>query len=241
MVKIWLAAMLALLLTAQAPTGFERDVIESPSGDLEITFIGHGSLMFSFSGITIHVDPWSRVGDYEELPEADIVLITHEHSDHLDETALAAVRKAETVTLLTELCAKRGIDGIVMDNGDTTVVHGIRIVALPAYNIKHKRPDGSPFHPLGAGNGYLLHFGDTRVYVAGDTENIPEMADIAGIDIAFLPMNLPYTMSPEMAAAAARILKPRILYPYHYGDTDTGKLVEQLADSPAIEVRIRKM
>jgi L-ascorbate metabolism protein UlaG (beta-lactamase superfamily) len=241
MVKIWLAALLFVLVLAQAAMGFESDVIASPEGDLEITFIGHGSLMFSFSGITVHVDPWSRVADYGKLPKADIVLITHEHSDHLDEKALEAVRKKDTFTIITALCSKRGVDGSVMKNGDTTSVGGLRIVALPAYNILHKRGDGSPFHPKGAGNGYLIHFGDTRVYVAGDTENIPEMADIEGVDIAFLPMNLPYTMTPEMVAAAARVLKPGILYPYHYGDTDTDKLIELLRDAPEIEVRIRKM
>jgi L-ascorbate metabolism protein UlaG (beta-lactamase superfamily) len=241
MVKIWPAALLIVLVCAQAAVGFERDVIESSAGDIEITFIGHGSLMFSFSGITIHVDPWSRMADYGKLPKADIVLITHEHSDHLDEKALEAVRKKDTATIITSICSKRGAEGFVMENGDTTTLRGIRIVALPAYNIRHNRGDGSPFHPKGAGNGYLIHFGDTRVYVAGDTENISEMADIAGIDIAFLPMNLPYTMTPEMTADAAKVLRPRILYPYHYGDADTGKLIELLRDIPDIEVRIRKM
>jgi L-ascorbate metabolism protein UlaG (beta-lactamase superfamily) len=239
--KRGLAALVLILLCAPAARGFERDVIKTSAGDLEITFVGHGSLMFSYLGMTIHVDPFSRVADYGDLPKADVVLLTHEHYDHLDAKALEMVRKQETVTLLTSRCVEEGIKGLVMENGDTTMVRGLRIVAMPAYNIQHTRGDGSPFHPKGAGNGYLVQFGDVSVYVAGDTEDIPEMTHIAGVDIAFLPMNLPYTMSPEMVAAAARILKPRILYPYHYGDTDTARLIELLADVPEIEVRIRKM
>ena len=113
--------------------------------------------------------------------------------------------------------------------------------AVPAYNLVHKRESGEPFHPKGQGNGYVITFGDKRVYVAGDTENTPEMKALKNIDIAFLPMNLPYTMTPEMVADAARAFKPKILYPYHFGKTDTARLVALLQDQPEIEVRIRKM
>ena len=128
-----------------------------------------------------------------------------------------------------------------MKNGDVKTVGGLKIEAVPAYNIVHKRETGQPFHPKGVGNGYIITFGDKRVYVAGDTENIPEMKNIKNIDVAFLPMNLPYTMTPEMAADAARMIKPRILYPYHYGETDTSKLVALLKDAKETDVRIRKM
>jgi len=105
----------------------------------------------------------------------------------------------------------------------------------------HVLETGEPFHPQGRDNGYVIAFGDKRVYVAGDTENTPEMKALKNIDIAFLPMNLPYTMTPEMVADAARAFKPRILYPYHYGQTDPARLVNLLKDSPEIEVRVRKM
>jgi L-ascorbate metabolism protein UlaG (beta-lactamase superfamily) len=127
-----------------------------------------------------------------------------------------------------------------MKNGETQKVAGITVEAVPAYNIVNKNGD-NPFHPKGAGNGYVLTFGDTRVYVAGDTENTPEMKALKNIKVAFLPMNLPYTMTPEMVADAAKAFKPAILYPYHYGNTDTAKLVELLKDEEGIEVRIRKM
>ena len=128
-----------------------------------------------------------------------------------------------------------------MNYGEADTVDSIRIEAVPAYNIVNRRPDGTPFHPRGTGNGYVLTFGDTRVYVAGDTENIPEMKALKNIDIAFLPVNLPYTMSPEMAADAARAFRPKILYPYHYGETDLSKLKDALGSERDIEIRIRDM
>jgi L-ascorbate metabolism protein UlaG (beta-lactamase superfamily) len=128
-----------------------------------------------------------------------------------------------------------------MKNGDVKTVQGLKIEAIPAYNILHKRGSGAPFHPKGIGNGYVIAFADKRVYVAGDTEDTPEMKELRDIDIAFLPMNLPYTMTPEMVADAAKVFKPKILYPYHYGNTDTSRIVELLKDVKEIEVRIRKM
>jgi L-ascorbate metabolism protein UlaG (beta-lactamase superfamily) len=222
-------------------TQFEKDVIQTSAGDLEITFLGHGTLMMAFDGKIIHVDPFGRVADYARLPKADLVLITHEHGDHMDLGALAHVRTGQTEVVLTETCARQVEGGIVMRNGDTRAVKGVTIEAVPAYNVLHKRGNGQPFHPKGVGNGYILTCGDTRVYVAGDTENTPEMKALRDIDCAFLPMNVPYTMTPEMVADAAKAMQPKILYPYHYGDTDTSKLVELLKEQPGIEVRIRQM
>ncbi len=240
----------AILLTAGSgttPAGtneekkFEEDVIQTEQGDLKITFIGHGTLMFNWQGKIIHVDPVSREADYTKLPKADVVLITHEHGDHLDPKALEVIRTPDTKIVLTKICAERVSGGLVMKNGDVRTVDGLKIEAVPAYNIVHKRPDGTPFHPKGHGNGYVVTFGKRRVYIAGDTENIPEMKDLKKIDIAFLPMNLPYTMTPEMVADAARTFEPKVLYPYHYGQTDPNELVTLLADEEDIEVRIRKM
>jgi L-ascorbate metabolism protein UlaG (beta-lactamase superfamily) len=220
---------------------FERDIIPTSAGDLEITFLGHGTLMLQFAGQVIHVDPYSKVADYARLPKADLVLITHEHGDHLDVQALAQVGSDETELVWTEACAAQGNGGTVMVNGDVRTVKGVRIEAVPAYNVLHKRESGEPFHPCGKGNGYVLTFGDTRLYVSGDTENIPEMSQLQDIDVAFLAMNVPYTMTPHMVAAAARAIRPRILYPYHYGSTDPQKLGDLLRDEPGIEVRIRSM
>lgn len=219
----------------------ETDTIKTSAGDLKITFVGHGTLMFVFGGKTIHADPVSAETDYAAMPKADLILVTHDHFDHLDPEAIAAVRKEGTAIVLTQRCAAKVRGGIVMKNGEAREVAGLNIEAVPAYNVAHKRPDGNPFHPKGEGNGYVVAFGDTRVYIAGDTENTPEMKALKDIAIAFLPMNLPYTMTPEMVADAARAFRPRILYPYHFGKTDTAELPKLLSAEKGIEVRIRKM
>ena len=224
-----------------AANNFETDVVKTAGGKLEITFIGHGTLMFTFGGKIIHVDPFSRLTDYSKQPQADMILLTHEHSDHLDLKALDSLRADKTKIILTKNCALQVKGGIVMQNGDVKTVDGLKIEAVPAYNLVHMRSEGVPFHPKGNGNGYVITFGDIRIYVAGDTENIPEMKQLKDIDVAFLPMNLPYTMTPEMVADAARAFKPKVLYPYHYGKTDPSKLVELMKDTPQVEIRIRKM
>jgi len=226
---------------AASNLGLEEDVIETNQGDLRITFIGHGTLMFSFAGKTIHVDPVAREADYTRMPKADLILITHEHGDHLDPKAVNLLRKPGTQLVLTKACSQQVSGGAVMSNGDVETIQGLRIEAVPAYNIVHQRSPGNPFHPKGAGNGYVITFGDRKVYVAGDTENTPEMKQLQNIDVAFLPMNLPYTMTPEMAADAAKAFQPKMLYPYHYGQTDTSRLVSLLKDVQNIEVRIRDL
>lgn len=243
MARLFMAFYLLAALSAGAAgaQAFERDTVETAAGPLHITFIGHGTLMFEFGGKVIHVDPWTRLGDYANMPKADIILLTHHHRDHLDPKALDAIRTAETQVVLTEICAEKVKGGIVMKNGDVKTVSGLEIEAVPAYNLVHMRKQGAPFHPKGDGNGYVITFGDKRVYVAGDTENTPEMKGLKDIDIAFLPMNQPYTMTPEMVADASKAFKPKILHPYHFGNTDTSKLVVLLKDEPGTEVRIRNM
>jgi L-ascorbate metabolism protein UlaG (beta-lactamase superfamily) len=239
---IGLVCMLVVFQTfSAAAQQYETDVFEASGGSLKITFLGHGSLVFSFDGKMIYMDPVSQYVDFSQLSKSDLVLMTHEHRDHTDPKAIELLSKENTVLIGTEACAKE-VKGItVMHNGESQTIQGIRIEAVPAYNIVHMRSPGTPFHPKGTGNGYVLTFGKTRVYVAGDTENIPEMQHLMGIDVAFLPMNLPYTMTPEMAADAARTFHPKVLYPYHYGDTDTSKIVDLLKNDKDIEVRIRKL
>ena len=232
---------LGLLCAATAIGPYEKDVIPTSGGDLEVSFIGHGSLMLNYDGRTIHVDPYSRLADYSKLPKADIVLLTHHHRDHLDPMALRQIRTEKTIIVLTEACSEKVDGGRIMYNGDVQTIESIKVEAVPAYNLVHRRENGQLFHPRGEGNGYVLTFGETRLYIAGDTENTPEMKALQQIDYAFLPMNLPYTMTPEMVADAARGFKPGVLYPYHYGDSDTSRIVELLKDSPAIEVRLRRM
>ena len=210
-------------------------------GDVEITFIGHGTLMLSWGETVIHVDPVGEYADYQEMPGASLVLVSHQHGDHLDVSAVGAVRRGGTVVIAPPICSEH-LDGArILGNGQTTSAHGVEVEAVPAYNIRHTRDGRTPFHPRGEGNGYILTLGEKRLYLAGDTENIPEMRDFGRVDIAFLPMNLPYTMTPEMAAEAARMLQAGIVYPYHFVETETSRLVELLADLPEVEVRVRAM
>jgi L-ascorbate metabolism protein UlaG (beta-lactamase superfamily) len=220
---------------------YEKDIVKTAKGDLEITFLGHGTLMLNFEKKVIHIDPFDRVADYSELPQADLVLITHQHGDHLDLNALNTIKTDNTKVFLTSTCFEKTSFGIILKNGDTSEWNGIKVEAIPAYNLIHKRDNGQPFHPKGEGNGYVLTIGGKRIYIAGDTENIPEMKALENIDIAFLPMNLPYTMTPEMVANAVKAFQPKILYPYHYGNSDTKRLLELLKDMSDIDVRIRQM
>lgn len=228
-------------LVGMAIQKLEEDVFPTPGGELKIFFVGHGSLFLTFGEKVIHVDPVGAEGDYARLPKADLILVTHEHYDHLDLEAVKDLRRAGTQVVMSPACAGKLKDVVIMKNGERRTIQGFDIEAVPAYNLVHKRPDGDPFHPKGQGNGYIIAVGGKRIYIAGDTEPVPEMSALKDIDIAFLPMNLPYTMSPEMTAEAARAIRPKVLYPYHFGDTDTGRLVELLKGEPGIEVRVRSM
>jgi L-ascorbate metabolism protein UlaG (beta-lactamase superfamily) len=220
---------------------FEVDTIKTASGDLTIHFIGHGTLYFTYNDLVIHVDPVARYADYTHLPKADLILVTHHHGDHLDAETIKLLSTVDTRVVLSEECFKQLGAGVIMHNGDSREIMGMTIEAVPAYNVVHKRDNGEPFHPKGIGNGYVVTFAEKRVYIAGDTENFPEMKDIKDINIAFLPMNLPYTMTPEMVADAVKILQPDILYPYHFGNSDTGELLTLLKDFKQCEIRLRKM
>jgi len=238
---VLIGTILIGIAAVYAAEKFEVDTIPTSAGELKITFIGHGTLMLNFKNLTIHVDPVGGYADYSTLPKADLILVTHEHGDHLDAQAIESISTEKTSLILNEKGFAKLKKGQVMKNGDVKTVAEIKIEAVPAYNIKHERQPGKPFHPKGDGNGYVLTFGDKRIYIGGDTENIPEMAKLKDIYCAFLPMNLPYTMTPEMVVDAAKMIKPKILYPYHFGDTDTNELIKLMKNEKQIEVRIRKM
>jgi L-ascorbate metabolism protein UlaG (beta-lactamase superfamily) len=224
-----LMATLTSSLSAQL-NKFENDVIETSAGKLSIYFIGHASLAFEFNGKTIYTDPWSKLADYSTFPKADFIIITHQHPDHLDAKAIDLIAKDGTQYIETKDVHDVLAKGTIMQNGEKKTVDGIEIEAVPAYNTTEGR---DKFHPKGRDNGYIITFSNKRVYIAGDTEDIPEMSTFKNIDIAFLPMNQPYTMIPEQVAKA--------LYPYHYGDTDVAKINKLLADEKDIDLRIRKL
>ncbi len=227
----------AFSISAQK-ANFEHDSFDTGKGKLDLYFIKHGTLMFDFNGYIIHIDPVGQYADYDKLPKADLILITHEHGDHLDPKAIAAIQKQSTKLIVNGSVYEQIKEGTVMKNGEEQTVDGIKISAVPAYNTTEGR---TQFHPKGKGNGYILQLGNKRVYVAGDTENIPEMVRLKDIDIAFLPVNQPYTMTPEQAARAAMLFQPKILYPYHYGETDIQTLKPLLQNEKGVDVRIRQL
>ena len=218
---------------------FEKDTIKTNRGNLIITFTGHSSLMLEAGKQVIYVDPASKVADYSVFPKADLILITHEHTDHQDSAAIGMITGRSTKTIVSLGCGFVN-NAIVLKNGESQTFGDIKIEAVPAYNIVNTGSDGIPFHPKGRGNGYVINFGGKRIYVAGDTENIPEMTNLKHIDIAFLPLGLPYNMTFQMAADAARRFMPEILYPYHFDQKDPKVLIDLLKDTQ-IKVKIRKM
>lgn len=222
---------------ANLPAG-STDSIQTAEGKIEITPVAHGSLMLEFQGKVIHVDPWGR-GDYTGLPRADLILITDIHGDHLDPAQVQKLKKSGTRIVAPQAVARTVTEAVVLHNGQKKVVSGLEIEAVPMYNHKRGPSPGKLYHDKGRGNGYVLTLGGKRVYVSGDTACIPEMKSLAGIDIAFVTMNLPYTMPPEEAAECVAAFKPKIVYPYHYRGSDLSVFTRALETHPDIEVRLR--
>lgn len=230
---------LLLLLAASVAAAQNRpvDTFQTKSGPLKLTVIRHASLMLEAGGQVVHVDPWSQ-GNYDGLPQADLILITDIHGDHLDPKALAKVKKASTVIIAPAAAAETVKEATVLHNGESKTVGKWKIEAVPMYNEKRGPAPGKFFHDKGRGNGYIVTYGGMRFYISGDTEGTPEMRALKNIDVAFLCMNLPYTMPPEEAAAAAKAFHPKLVYPYHYRGSDVKAFESALAGS-GIEVRLR--
>lgn len=235
-------AVIALQSNSQIPKtikSFEKDTIETLKEKIILTFLGHASLIIKIGNEVIYVDPVSSEANYALFPKGNLILITHEHDDHLDQKAIKQVSTEQTKILISKSCLGKLENAVVLSNGQEQSIGDVSIKAVPAYNILHTR-NGTPFHSKGDGNGYVISYSNKKIYVAGDTENIAEMGNLRDIDIAFLPMNLPFTMTPKMVADAALSFMPKILYPYHTGNTDLQLLVDLLKNS-SIELRIRKM
>jgi len=222
---------------AQAQGLLTGDRIATARGELVIHPMSHASLVLGWQNRAVFVDPVEGSAPYHSMPRPVFILVTDIHSDHMDAATLAALGAVEIVApraVRDALPAELQPRVIVLDNGQTATIAGIGIEAVPAYNVT---PERLQYHPPGRGNGYVLTFGDTRVYVAGDTEVTPEMRALENIDVAFVPMNLPYTMTVEQAAEGVNAFRPRIVYPYHHrgGDVDAfARLV-----GPHTEVRLR--
>jgi L-ascorbate metabolism protein UlaG (beta-lactamase superfamily) len=205
-------------------------------GDIRITPITHASFQLEYGGKVIHVDPTSP-GDYGKAAQADLILITDIHPDHLDPAAIARVRKPGAPVVAPAAAADKIESPTVIANGETKTVGGVSIEAVPMYNLRRGPSQGQLFHTKGRGNGYVLTLGSQRVYVAGDTECTDEMRALKNIDIAFVPMNLPYTMPPAEAAECVKAFKPKVVYPYHYRGQNPEEFKAALKGEP-VEVRL---
>ncbi len=231
-------ALLTMCLAAAAFAAPATEEFKTSAGVLKMTPIQHGSLTLEAGGQVIEVDPaisgfGAAPPDFSKVPKADLVLITDIHDDHLDPTSLAKVRKTGTTVVIPGAAASKVPDGVVMKNGETKKFGAWTIEAIPMYNLKN-----GPYHEKGRGNGYIVTYGGLRIYIAGDTEGIPEMRALKNIDVAFIPMILPYTMSPADAADAVKAFHPKVVYPYHYGQSDL-KVFEAALKGTGIDVRLR--
>lgn len=218
---------------AQTLTG---DAIATAAGDVTVVPMSHATLILTQGAHVIYVDP-AKV-DFSGQPAPTAILITHEHGDHFDPDNLTKIGGTATIVAPRSVANKipdaLKAQIVVMNNGEAGTVDGLPITAVAAYNLA---ADKQQFHPEGRDNGYVLSFGDKKIYIAGDTEDTPEMRALSGIEVAFLPMNQPYTMTPEQAADAVKAFKPRIVYPYHYKGSDPQAFADLVGD--AAEVRLR--
>ena len=231
--------ILAWQKAGKPTTTEETDIFVTNGGKLvKLHALMHSSIRIEYDGRNLYIDPCSnlrgRTVDYAAMPKADIILVTHEHFDHYDTSAIRQLTSDSTLLIMNPRCVELYGSGTAMANGDRQqLADGIMLEAVPAYNTTAEHLQ---FHPKGRDNGYILTLDGLRIYITGDTEDIPEMADIKNIDIAFLPCNQPYTMTPEQLVNAAKMVNPKVLFPYHYGETDVTTIPAQL---PAIDVRIR--
>jgi L-ascorbate metabolism protein UlaG (beta-lactamase superfamily) len=225
------------LMLAGSLWAAQPDTFSTSLGELKITPVQHASVMLEVNGQVWYIDPASPT-DYSALPKADVILITDIHGDHLDPKAIEQVKKASTVIVAPAAVAKTVTEAKVLNNGQSTTVGGIKIEAVPMYNLKRGPAPGKLFHDKGRGNGYVLNIGGKRIYFSGDTEVTDEMKALKNIDIAFVCMNLPYTMPPDEAAAGVKAFHPKIVYPYHYRGSDLTVFSKALEGS-GIEVRLR--
>ncbi len=205
-------------------------------GTVRITPIYHATAMIQVGRDILYIDP-AKPAKIDGMPAADLILITDIHGDHMDPADITALSKTGT-TIIAPAAVEKTVSGArVLANGESTRGRDFKITAVPMYNITHMQPSGAPYHDKGRGNGYVLNYGGKNFYFAGDTEGTPEMRALKNIDVAFIPMNLPYTMTPTEAADAVKAFHPKVVIPYHYKGQDTEAFKKAL-DGSGIEVRL---
>jgi L-ascorbate metabolism protein UlaG (beta-lactamase superfamily) len=234
-----------------APT--VTDTFSTPAGDVTLTPIHHATLLLRVGGKAIYFDPAAADASYEGLPKADYVFVTDIHGDHMDPTGLAKVKKDDTIIVAPPAVNEKMPAGVVMKNGDTHDFGMFKVEAVPMYNLTRGPSAGQLFHDKGRGNGYVLTFAKasatagaagvgavSRFYVSGDTECTPEMKALKAIDVAFVCMNVPYTMPPSEAATCVSAFKPKVLFPFHYKGSNLDELTAAIKPGSGVDVRKRE-
>ena len=240
--SLCLVAALSFSNMAQsAEPALTGDAIPTADGDLIIHPINHATLALGWKQLTIYADPVGGAERFSHLAKPDLILLTHSHGDHFSPATLKALAKAATLfvapaEVAEQMPAEFRSRTTVMTNGETRTLAGVTIQAVPMYNTT---ADRLKYHPKGWGNGYVLSLGGKRVYLSGDTEDIPEMRALKNIDVAFICMNLPYTMTVNQAASAVREFRPKIVYPYHCRGSDLERFKKLVGDDIGVEVRLR--
>ena len=234
--------MATVTVAACAPKSENNDPnvesFKAKGGNVDINCISHGSISVTYKDYVIQIDPvGGRTADYSASPKADVILITHEHGDHLSKETIDMLTKDGTRLIANgKSQAQLGYGEVMANGGSATLAKGITVEATPAYNTTEGREQ---FHPKGNGNGYLFTIGGLRVFVSGDSEDIDEYAQLKDIDVAFLSANQPYTMTEEQCIHAAKVINPKVLIPYHLGNTDMQAIKDGL-EGPGIDVRLHE-
>jgi L-ascorbate metabolism protein UlaG (beta-lactamase superfamily) len=214
-----------------AQKAFNHTIVDGQD-TVVIHVLGHSSVLVEYDTLKVYVDPYSKCCDFSTMPKADIIIITHADADHFDSAAFRLIQQPSTIMVFTQTCASKGLySGIdtIMANGDSINIAGVAINAVPAYNIKTR-------HVKGVGNAYIVQLGNKRIYFYGDGEKIPEMAEVHNIDIAFLGLSQPFNMISDSMIAAALLIQPKVLIPYHYDNNSTSELLSLMKNYPQIEV-----
>jgi len=214
----------------------QTQTFPTSAGPVKITPLYHASTLIEAGGKVIYLDP-AKPAKLTGLPKADLILITDIHGDHMDPDSIKEISKADTEIISSAAVAQTVRAAKPIANGETKTWEGWTIEAIPAYNLKRGPAPGKLFHDKGRGNGYVLTYGGKRFYFSGDTEGVPEMRALKNIDVAFVCMNLPYTMPPEEAADAVKAFHPKIVIPYHYRGSDLA-VFQKALEGTGIEVRV---
>jgi L-ascorbate metabolism protein UlaG (beta-lactamase superfamily) len=231
-----LALLFAVTLAAPALAKDQTQSFTTQKGRVMIAPIYHAAARITVGHDIIYIDP-AKPAKIDGMPPGDLILITDIHGDHMDAADVATLSKTGTLVIAPASVAKTITQAKVLANGESMRWRDWRITAVPMYNMVHNQPNGQPYHDKGRGNGYVLNYGGKNFYFAGDTEGTPEMRALKDIDVAFIPMNLPYTMTPDEAADAVKAFHPKVAIPYHYKGQDIIQFKKDL-DGTGIDVRL---